>query len=46
MIGLVLGTIIGAKIMVRIKAGPIRYLIIAIMVFSGVKLVIDGVSGL
>ncbi len=46
MIGLVLGTIIGAKIMVRIKAGPIRYLIIGIMVFSGIKLVMDGIGGL
>lgn len=45
MIGLVLGTIIGAKIMLRIKAGPIRYLIIAVMMFSGVKLVFDGITG-
>jgi uncharacterized membrane protein YfcA len=46
MIGLVLGTIIGAKIMLRISAGPIRYLIIGVMVFSGIKLVFDGASGL
>ena len=46
MIGLVLGTIIGARIMLKIKAGPIRYLIIALMVFSGAKLVMDGITGL
>jgi len=45
MIGLVLGTIIGSKIMLRIKAGPIRYLIIFVMVFSGGKLMLDGISG-
>lgn len=46
MIGLVLGTVLGAKIMLRIKAGPVRYLIIILMIFSGVKLVIDGIGGL
>lgn len=46
MIGLVLGTIIGSKIMLRIKAGPIRYLIILVMVFSGGKLILDGITNL
>ena len=46
MIGLVLGTIIGSKIMLRIKAGPIRYLIIIVMIFSGGKLILDGVSNI
>jgi uncharacterized membrane protein YfcA len=46
MIGLVIGTIIGSKIMLRIKAGPIRYLIIFIMVFSGGKLILDGITNL
>jgi len=45
MIGLVLGTMIGAKLMLRIKAGPIRYLVIALMLFSGAKLVLDGAAG-
>lgn len=39
MIGLILGTIIGAKIMLRIKAGFVRYLIIGIMFISGVRLI-------
>ena len=46
MIGLVLGTIIGAKLMLRIKAGPIRYLIIGIMLFSGAKLILDGATAI
>ena len=45
-IGLVIGTIIGAKIMLRIKAGFVRWLIIAIMFGSGVKLVLDGIDRL
>lgn len=46
MIGLVLGTIIGSKILIRIKAGPIRYLIILVMFFSGGKLIFDGITNL
>lgn len=46
MIGLVVGTIIGSKIMLRIKAGPIRYLIILVMVFSGGKLILDGITNI
>jgi uncharacterized protein len=46
MVGLVIGTIIGSKIMLRIKAGPIRYLIILVMIFSGGKLILDGITNL
>jgi len=45
-IGLVIGTIIGAKIMLRIKAGFVRYLIILVMFGSGIKLVLDGIDRL
>lgn len=44
MIGLVIGTMIGARMLLKIKAGFVRYLIIALMLFSGVKLVIDGIG--
>lgn len=46
LIGLVIGTIIGAKIMLRVKAGFVRYLIIAVMFGSGIKLVLDGIDRL
>jgi len=46
MIGLVIGTIIGTKLMFKVKAGQIRWLIIAIMFGSGVKLVSDGIARL
>jgi hypothetical protein len=39
MIGLILGTIIGAKIMLRVRAGFVRYLIIGIMFLSGARLI-------
>ncbi len=45
-LGLVVGTIIGAKIMLKVKAGFVRYLIITIMFGSGIKLVLDGISRL
>jgi uncharacterized membrane protein YfcA len=45
-LGLVIGTIIGAKIMLKVKAGFVRYLIIVIMFGSGIKLVLDGASRL
>lgn len=45
-IGLVIGTIIGAKIMLKIKAGFVRWLIIAVMFGAGVKLVMDGIDKL
>jgi uncharacterized membrane protein YfcA len=44
MIGLVIGTIIGARIMLKVKAGFIRWLVIAVMFASGVKLIIDGLD--
>ncbi len=45
-LGLVIGTIIGAKIMLKIKAGFVRWLIIVIMFGAGVKLVMDGIDRL
>jgi uncharacterized membrane protein YfcA len=45
-IGVVLGTYIGAKIMLKIKAGFIRYLIIGVLFFSGAKLIVDGIQRL
>jgi hypothetical protein len=44
MIGLIVGTIIGAKIMLRVKAGFVRWIIIAIMLASGIRLIIKGVE--
>lgn len=46
MIGLIVGTIIGAKIMIKVKAGFVRYIIIAVMFGSGIKLIQSGISGL
>ena len=46
MIGLVTGTYIGARVMIRVKAGFIRYLIIVIMFGSGIKLFLDGIKRL
>jgi len=46
MVGLVVGTIIGAKIMIKVKAKFIRWLIVVVMLVSGIKLVLDGVSRL
>jgi hypothetical protein len=45
-LGMVIGTIIGAKLMIKIKAGFVRWLIIAIMAGAGIKLILDGVSRL
>ncbi|WP_245526135.1 sulfite exporter TauE/SafE family protein [Archaeoglobus profundus] len=44
LIGLILGTIIGAKIMLKVKAGFVRWLIIAIMLLSGVRLIWKGLE--
>jgi len=44
MIGLVIGTMIRARMLIKIKAGFVRYLIIALMLFSGIKLIIDGIA--
>jgi len=46
MVGLVIGTMIGAKIMLKIKAGFVRWLIVAVMFGSGTKLVLDGIARL
>lgn len=44
MIGLILGTYTGAKIMLKIKAGFVRWLIIGIMFFSGIRLVMKAAN--
>jgi len=44
LIGLVVGTVIGAKIMLKVRAGFVRYLIIALMVVAGIRLIIQGIS--
>jgi uncharacterized membrane protein YfcA len=44
MIGMVLGATMGARLMPRIKASFTRWLVIALMFGSGVKLVLDGLS--
>lgn len=46
MIGLVVGTLIGAHIMVKVKAGFVRYIIIVVMFGAGAKLIQTGLSGL
>lgn len=38
-IGLIVGTLIGAKIMLKIKAGFVRWIIIFIMLFTGIRLI-------
>ncbi len=45
-IGVVVGTYIGAKIMLKVRAGFIRYLIIAVLFGSGAKLILDGIQKL
>jgi uncharacterized membrane protein YfcA len=44
MIGMVLGATMGARLMPRIKASFTRWLVIALMFGSGVKLVLDGLN--
>jgi len=46
MLGLVLGTYIGTKLMFRVKASKIRGLVIVIMFGSGIKLLLDGITRL
>lgn len=46
MIGMVIGTSIGARIMLVVKAASIRWLIIAVMFGTGAKLVLDGITKL
>ncbi|RLI76877.1 sulfite exporter TauE/SafE family protein [Archaeoglobales archaeon] len=44
MIGLMVGTIIGAKILLKVKAGFVRWLIIGIMLISGIRLIMKGLE--
>ncbi len=44
MIGLIVGMFIGTRIMLRIRAGFTRWIVIVLMFASGIKLVIDGVT--
>lgn len=45
-IGLIVGTLIGAKIMIRVRAGFVRYIIIAVMLASGIRLLMKGLPAL
>jgi len=42
LIGIMVGAFIGARIMVKAKAGFVRWIVIGVMFGSGIKLVIDG----
>lgn len=44
MIGLIVETIIRAKILLKVKAGFVRWLIIAIMLGSGIRLIMKGLD--
>ena len=44
--GQVLGGIVGAKMLIRVKAGSIRLLLIGVLLFSGLGLVVRGLIGL
>jgi len=44
MIGLIVGTLIGARIMLMIKAGFIRWLIIIVMIGAGVRLLMKAIQ--
>jgi uncharacterized membrane protein YfcA len=44
MVGMVLGATLGARLMPRIKASYTRWLVIALMFGSGIKLVFDGLG--
>lgn len=44
LLGIMLGAFIGAKIMIKVSAGFIRWIIIAVMFGSGFKLLVDGIS--
>lgn len=46
MIGLIVGVFIGTKIMLRVRAHFTRWIVIAVMFGSGIKLVLDGVTRL
>jgi uncharacterized membrane protein YfcA len=44
LLGIMLGAFIGSRIMIKVSAGFIRWIIIAVMLGSGVKLLVDGIS--
>jgi len=44
MIGLIVGTLIGAKIMLKVKAGFVRWIIIVIMFFAGIRLILKAIK--
>jgi uncharacterized membrane protein YfcA len=45
-IGMVIGTLIGAKLMLKVKVGFVRWLVILLLLGVGVKMVMDGISRL
>lgn len=44
LVGLIVGTLIGSKILLKVKAGFVRWLIIAIMFASGIRLISKGLG--
>ena len=44
--GSILGAILGSRIMLKVNAGFVRWIVIAIMFGSGTKLILDGVTRL
>ncbi len=44
MIGLIVGTLIGAKIMLKVKAGFVRWIIIVIMFGAGIRLILKAIK--
>jgi uncharacterized protein len=46
LIGSILGAIIGSRIMVRVRAGVVRWLVIVIMFAAGARLIFVGISSL
>lgn len=46
MIGLIVGTLIGSKIMLKVKAGFIRWIIIVVMIGAGIRLITKAISTL
>lgn len=44
MIGLIIGTLIGARIMLKVKAGFIRWIIIVVMIGAGIRLITKAIA--
>jgi len=44
MIGLIVGTLIGARIMLKVKAGFIRWIIIVVMIGAGIRLISKAIT--